>query len=162
MRRPRRVPRKSATPRALSQEAGLPVEGRGRRAQGTLNLVTAGDLVELPARTGMLRMQVESFREHQLPANFLEQYCSYRPDIKMARTSRHVTGSKNRVSENELSNIFQILRKPSPSYHIFFSGRAGQLAPPCTRIPLALLILRALRGTGAGGEPSTWPPPGTS
>ena len=28
------------------------------------------------------------------PANFLEQYCSYRPDIQMARTSKHARRRK--------------------------------------------------------------------
>ena len=79
---------------------------------------------------------------NSVPANFLEQYRSYRPDIKMARTSRDVTGSKNLVSENELSNLFQILRKPTPMCHIVRSGRIEQL--------------------GAGGKPSTRLPPGPS
>ena len=93
---------------------------------------------------------------------FRSKYCTYRPDIKMARGSSHATGAKNTVSKYECSNIFQILRKPSPSYHIFFSGRVGQLAPPCTRIPLSSSCRRALRGTGTGGKPSTRLPPGTS
>ena len=63
----------------------------------------------------------------------------------MPRTSKHATGNKNRVSENKLSNIFQILRKPTPSYHIVRSGRVEQLALPCTRIPLAPVPLGALR-----------------
>ena len=81
---------------------------------------------------------------------FRSKYCIYRPDIKMARTSRHATGAKNRVSKYDQSNIFQILRKLSPGSHIFLSGRIDQLAPPCTRIPLSSSCRRALRGTCSG------------
>ena len=71
--------------------------------------------------------------------------------------------------------------KPTPGYHILSFGRVDKLAPPCARIPLALVTPGALRGTsstlrpnssqlifaeelyevlGAGGKPSTWLPPG--
>ena len=77
---------------------------------------------------------------------FRSKYCTYKSDIKMARGSRHATGAKNTVSKYDQSNIFQILRKPSPGCHIFFSGRVDQLAPTCTRIPLSSSCRRALRG----------------
>ena len=37
-------------------------------------------------------------------------------------------------------------QKPTPGRHIVSFGRVDQLAPPCARIPLALVTPGALRG----------------
>jgi len=76
----------------------------------------------------------------ELSASILSTLMRAKSSTRFPAVTR-LTVHCRRQSGNEWLNIFQILAKPSPGYHIFSPSRVGQLAPPCTRIPLALLIL---------------------
>ena len=76
---------------------------------------------------------------------FVFFFFSYRALVKMASSSSPATGNENCVSENDFSNIFQILRKLSLGHHIVRICPVNQLALPCTRISLAPVPRGALR-----------------